>query len=167
MKIKVSEIDEEGLSLDLSEKIPSDALFKTEDPVSAHLEFFRQDGEVRIEGDINGTVMLQCSRCLEGINRDLRLKLNLVFLPSSETVREETHELERGETNTGFYSDDLIDLSDVVKEQLLLSLPMKPLCSHSCRGLCSVCGLNLNYESCDCDGEAVDPRFEKLGKLFT
>jgi uncharacterized protein len=67
---------------------------------------------------------------------------------------------------TGFYRGDELDLTEVTKEQVLLGLPMKPLCSESCKGLCPACGADLNLGPCGCGGKAVDQRFQALEKLL-
>ncbi len=75
------------------------------------------------------------------------------------------HEIQEDDLGTAFYRDETIDLGELVREQLYLALPMKPLCSDSCRGLCPHCGTNLNRGACDCRTEWRDPRFEKLRAL--
>jgi uncharacterized protein len=65
------------------------------------------------------------------------------------------------------YRDDKIDLTEVVREQLYLALPMKPLCREDCKGLCPVCGVNRNRETCTCQEVWVDPRMAALKKWKT
>jgi uncharacterized protein len=64
-----------------------------------------------------------------------------------------------------FYKDEVLDLGDIIREQFFLALPMKPLCRQDCQGLCPVCGLNRNRESCACRVEWIDPRLEPLKHL--
>jgi uncharacterized protein len=64
-----------------------------------------------------------------------------------------------------FYKGDEIDLGQLMREQFYLSLPMKPLCSPDCKGLCPQCGINRNRETCTCDTKWIDPRFEALKRL--
>jgi uncharacterized protein len=73
--------------------------------------------------------------------------------------------LERDELAVSFYRDGRIDLSHMVVEQIVLALPMKPLCKPDCRGLCALCGANRNLESCDCAPEESDPRWAPLKTL--
>ena len=61
---------------------------------------------------------------------------------------------------------DVIDLDEILREQIILALPMYPRCSPECRGLCPVCGIDLNQETCDCQRDEIDPRLAVL-KTFT
>jgi uncharacterized protein len=73
--------------------------------------------------------------------------------------------LEREELAVSFYLDERIDLSQMTVEQIVLALPMKPLCKPDCRGLCALCGANRNLASCDCAPEDTDPRWAPLKTL--
>ena len=75
------------------------------------------------------------------------------------------HEVKDDDLNVSFYKDDQIDLGEVMREQFYLALPMKPLCREDCRGLCPVCGVNRNRESCTCQAEWVDPRMDALRRF--
>jgi uncharacterized protein len=75
------------------------------------------------------------------------------------------HEIQEDDLSTAFYRDETIDLGDLVREQFYLMVPMKPLCSEACKGLCPQCGTNLNRGTCECRNEWHDPRFEKLKAL--
>ena len=70
-----------------------------------------------------------------------------------------------GDLETSYYSEDQIDLNELMREQFYLALPMKPLCRDECKGLCAVCGKNLNRETCDCKREWDDPRMAALRAL--
>jgi uncharacterized protein len=67
--------------------------------------------------------------------------------------------------STAYYSDNVIDLGQLMQEQCYLAVPMKPLCRETCRGLCPECGINLNTASCDCRQTWVDPRLAVLQDL--
>ena len=88
--------------------------------------------------------------------------------PSGERIAV-AYEREVGEDDLGvsYYKDDAVDLSEIVREQFYLALPMKPLCREDCKGLCPVCGKNRNREACTCQSEWVDPRLEPLKNLRT
>ena len=73
--------------------------------------------------------------------------------------------VEEDDLTTAFYENDAIDLGQLMREQVYLSLPMKPLCRDDCRGLCPVCGTNLNLSVCHCAREWDDPRFAALKAL--
>jgi uncharacterized protein len=87
------------------------------------------------------------------------------YQPSSEIPAEADRKVGEKDLDTAFYRDGVIDLRELVREQLYLQLPMKPLCRESCAGLCPVCGTNLNTGSCECSYEWEDPRLAPLKAL--
>ncbi len=120
------------------------------------------------------TLELSCSRCTEPFRVPVEAAFDLRYLPHRENVApgghakrdsKDEHEVQEDDLGTAFYRDETIDLGDLVREQLYLALPMKPLCAEACKGLCPLCGTNLNRGSCDCRAEWHDPRFEKLKAL--
>jgi uncharacterized protein len=90
---------------------------------------------------------------------------DLLFLPASVNTGPDDQEVADDDLGVSFYTDDVIDLRQLVREQCYLALPMKPLCREDCKGLCPVCGINRNREACSCDTAWVDPRFDALRKL--
>jgi uncharacterized protein len=76
-------------------------------------------------------------------------------------------EIEEDDLSTAFYENEEIDLGQLMREQFYLSLPMKPLCGPDCKGLCPICGTNLNRGTCECKREWDDPRFSALRELKT
>jgi uncharacterized protein len=120
--------------------------------------------EIELRGDLSTTVEVPCSRCLESVRVPVEVKYDLIYRPMSTIARAEEMAVPRGEEEIGFYEGDGLQLEDVAKEQVLLSLPMVTVCQGGqCRGLCPVCGANRNRESCDC-GKKADPRWEGLPK---
>jgi uncharacterized protein len=142
-----------------------------------------RDGVFRLEGSMSCRIELDCVRCLEPFPMELAEELDLLYLPQSANVApagdEGTAEkdaadalaelsgrgLEREELAVSFYRDERIDLSQMIVEQIVLALPMKPLCKPDCRGLCALCGANQNLASCECAPEDTDPRWAPL-KMF-
>ena len=121
------------------------------------------EGTLKNEDDIfvldaKGTtaVALQCDRCLAPIRKELCFEIKERF---AHTGRED----EETETFTG----DQIDLADFVKRGIIGELPMKAICREDCKGLCPVCGKDLNAGDCGCDTTYRDPRFESLRALFS
>ncbi len=167
MKITVSEIKEQGIDLDFTERLHPKDLLEAVGPVDAHLRIERRNEEVLVNGSIHGRVTLRCSRCLADFEQDLSIDIDLRYHPVGDLEKEEAYEVPKDEINIGFYSDDEIDVTQIVREQLILSLPMKPLCDERCKGLCPVCGADINVETCGCKDEAIDPRLESLKRLFS
>ena len=119
----------------------------------------------RIVGSISLKVRLQCSRCLEKYPFNLSSKLDLLYLPIEEMPSEAEVEFEDKAANVTYYREDKIELLELLQEQVLLALPMKPICSEDCKGFCPSCGTNLNVSSCECKAVSIDPRLEKLKKI--
>lgn len=100
-----------------------------------------------------------CDRCLEAFDRNLEAAFQLVFSKHTRDkfADDEYRFLDENETE--------IDLSADIRENILLVIPMKHICTESCRGLCPYCGINLNHETCNCNQPTVDPRWEILKTL--
>ena len=95
------------------------------------------------------------------INRDFDVQ----YQPSSEIPAEADRTVGEEDLDTAFYRDGVIDLRELVREQLYLQLPMKPLCQPECRGLCPSCGANRNVVACTCAQRPPDPRLAALRDL--
>lgn len=165
MKITVSEIPEEGLHVEEEEDIEAETS-GIATRARLNVDIKRTESDVYLSGDLTATLSLLCSRCLESFSRDVTFPLELEYRPVRELGGEETHELSRDEMDTGFYEDDELDLSEISSEQVLLNLPMKPLCAEACKGICPRCGANLNEETCGCDLGGVDERLKDLDKFL-
>jgi len=89
----------------------------------------------------------------------------LFYQPLPKGVKHEEERLKDDDTEIGFFEGEGLFLADVLKEQVLLSLPMKVICQSDCRGLCPSCGANLNHEECRCETHKSDPRLAPLARL--
>ncbi len=165
MKIVISEIPEEGIDVEFNENITLESA-KTVSPMHAVLNIRTIGSEVLVDGTVEGEVELQCSRCLNAYTMIVRQQINVVYESSEVINKEEHHKLKRDELDTGFYKNDTLDTDEVLVEQLLLSLPMKPLCSPECKGICPRCGADLNVSGCNCDVSEVDSRLKVLEQLL-
>jgi uncharacterized protein len=133
--------------------------------VSLSFRASKKGNQYRLIGRVGTPLELSCSRCLEPYQQAVQEDFDLLYLPHSENRGEGEIEVEDDDLGIAFYREDAIDLGQLVREQLTLSVPMKPLCSEACRGLCPVCGRNLNLGDCQCDDRWVDPRLEALRSL--
>src|SRR5512139_1018498 len=159
MKVVISEIPEEGMDLELTEPLVSDVM-KLLSPLQARLRIDKKGAEGLVTGVVSGDVELHCSRCLKNFSMALRSPMNVVYRPAEEITKEEhQHELRGDELETGFYRNDILDTDELMLEQVLLVVPMKPLCSPECKGICPKCGTDLNLDGCQFDGKETDPRF--------
>jgi uncharacterized protein len=164
MKIRIPDIPDEGLTLDIEESIDTNSVLS---PVSARLRIEKAGAEIMVRGDLRAEIKLICSRCLKEYNGKLTVPVDVVYHPVEE-LKDEAHlnEVKSEELDLDFYSGEEIDLLDLVKEQVELNIPMKPLCDDACKGICPKCGTDLNIRSCTCSVKDIDPRFESLKKLL-
>jgi uncharacterized protein len=164
MKIVITDIPDEGLTMDVEEKLALEEV-SSGSPVKGTIQVTKSDREVIVTGKVTSVLDLQCSRCLKGFRRPLDIPVNVVYHPIEE-IAEERHELKDDEMDMGFYRGEEIDLQELVREQVLLNLQMKPLCDENCKGICPNCGADLNAAACRCKTQQIDPRLEVLKKLL-
>ena len=135
------------------------------EPVSLMFDIFKGKAQFRLVGRTATVLELRCSRCLEPFRFSVDAPFELHYQPRATNAGEGEREIEEEDLSTAFYEDDTIDLGQLMREQFYLALPMKPLCQEDCRGLCTVCGTNLNRGQCDCKRESEDPRLAALKTL--
>jgi uncharacterized protein len=121
--------------------------------------------QIRISGELETKIELQCARCLESVVEDVERRFDLFYSPMPKVERPEEERLKDLDADIGFYEGDGLFLADVLAEQVLLAVPMKTICRSDCRGLCAACGANLNHEECRCETHATDPRLAPLARL--
>ena len=102
----------------------------------------RQAIEVRIRCRLKTEVGLPCSRCLEPVQFSVSTEFDQFYESNAEHPLHGEIALHERDTEIGFYSGDFIEVNDIAREQILLSLPMKPICREDCKGLCPHCGKN-------------------------
>jgi len=168
MLLDVAKIRESHLRIDRTDEpsvFGTDEDYRILEPVHLVADLRKDHEKVRIAGRVDTTLELECSRCLEGFRVAVHAPFDLLFLPAASEPALPEQEIEDDDLGTSYYRDGVIDLADVVREQLSLSLPMKPLCQEGCRGLCPECGTNLNSGACDCAPRWEDPRLAPLKAL--
>jgi uncharacterized protein len=143
---------------------PDDA-YEIVAPVRLEFEIHKDQERFRLVGSAVTELELPCSRCLEPYRLPVNATFDLRYHPASEMSQEEEREVEEDDLETSYYRDDQIDLNELLREQFYLALPMKPLCTEDCRGLCAQCGTNLNSGTCDCRTAQEDPRLAPLRQL--
>ncbi len=149
MAIKINDIPPEGLTLELGQQLD---LFDTGIKSTAFTAVLSikpiEGGVLHISGRVKSDPLLECSRCLEHFNFGIDTELSIDLAPMNSLGADGEHELVGSELDIEFYEGDEIEPRDVIKEQLLISIPMVPLHSPDCKGLCSVCGVDLNKAEC-------------------
>ncbi|MFC1532065.1 DUF177 domain-containing protein [Thermodesulfobacteriota bacterium] len=134
-------------------------------PLAVKIEIYRAGDKYALEGDLAGRLQIICDRCLDVYRLDLRFDFRQILaLPPPEMEKAEIELLEE-DMEIGFIRGEEIDLDDIIREQLYLSLPVKSLCQEECLGLCSICGSNLNDGDCQCKKEQGHPSLSKLKSL--
>jgi uncharacterized protein len=123
------------------------------------------DGEVRVQGHYTVEFSAPCDRCLVTARHPLDAGFDLFYRPASVIAYDEEIEIDEGEAEIGFYDGGGMELEDILREQILLALPMQRVCSEDCKGICPVCGKNRNQSACDCHTNAGDDRWRALGNL--
>lgn len=122
--------------------------------------------EYYCDGKLTGQAMLECSRCLEPYPAELSEKTDFIIC-SDDRLNSRDKDVVDDEDYVYFRGADLrVDLSAIVNQVMLLSLPLKPLCSENCRGLCPHCGVNLNVNKCGCQKKEPDARWQGLKDLL-
>jgi len=163
MRINIFDIPEQGLEQEFVLPVITDNKAKP-DTVSVRIKLLRFGKKILVDGSVKGVVLLKCSRCLNDFSRPVDLDFREEYTPADETELERDQELSDDELDISFYKGEEIDVTGIVKEQVLLEIPMKPLCNDDCRGMCSRCGADLNVQSCNCKEDHIDPRLAPLAK---
>jgi uncharacterized protein len=106
---------------------------------------------------VNTELLLQCSRCLEKFSYSVDFDLNEKFSSNPGNKDEDIILID----------SDNIDITEIIENSIIVTLPLKILCNENCKGLCQYCGKDLNNSTCNCDNKDVDPRLAKLKDLFS
>lgn len=118
--------------------------------------------DIRINGKLTVGVNAPCDRCLEDAAVSVDRSFDLVYLPVEEAKAGGEDEVEEDATEIGFYEGNGLQLNDVLREVVLLALPMQLVCRDACKGICPECGQNRNNVECGCQPHPSDDRWSKL-----
>jgi uncharacterized protein len=171
VRVSVSDIPEEGLSIDFHGKESAWEGLEGMDMASlpAGRLFLEKRGlDVFLRGQFTVAVRLPCGRCLEGFTFPLDLTFRHTLRPLDRELREVREvELVRDDLEYGCYEGDVVQLDRLIEEHLLLSLPMKALCRDDCLGICPRCGANRNDKDCGCSTRVGRGPFDALKDYFS
>ena len=117
---------------------------------------------ILVECSIETEVTVNCNRCLQPVHFSMHLGVIEEFLEEKAESRQD----KASEKDYNTYKGSILDIRNVIEENILLNVPMKTLCSDACKGICSICGADLNVSECSCIHEDIDPRMEKLRDWF-
>src|ERR1019366_4673434 len=121
--------------------------------------------DIRLKGRFAGKFEVPCARCVEPVEIPLAADFDLIFRPAAADSEAPERSITAPETEIGYYQKDSLLLEDVLREQVLLSLPVRTLCKPDCKGLCPHCGENRNQKECTCAERETDPKWAALGDL--
>jgi uncharacterized protein len=127
-----------------------DQIFGVSSPIISRVDIYKSGDKYVLEGDMAGVVSVRCDRCLGAYDHDIKTGFKLFFALPARSANKAEMELMEEDMETGFIDGETINLNDIFKEQLYLSLPIKSLCREDCPGLCPMCGADLNVEACRC-----------------
>lgn len=181
MRVKVDEIKDKGLELEealppaqLEEALAAAPGFKLAKAGPLKARFEKVGEEVLVKASIHLALEAPCKRCVEPVHFEQPVSFSLALVPANRLEREDVDEGEDdgGGARAGSFAFDdadhepfdgkAIEMYPIVREQLLLALPVAVVCREDCKGLCTVCGNNLNERECGCDRKPVDVRLLKL-----
>jgi len=128
-------------------------------------ELLDNTDEIRIKGNLTVAMEAECDRCLGQAVFPIDAQFDLFYQPMAEIAVEEEVAIDPGEAEIGFYEGDGLELEDILREQVLLMLPMQRTCRSDCKGICPVCGRNRNEVSCECRTHPGDDRWAALRNL--
>jgi len=134
-------------------------------PVLLTVSLKRSDRNIVMHGDIATDLCFDCSRCAEPRTMDFSHSFVRVFMARSHhsSLPSDFDESQRADFT--YFEGRTLELEPVAAEELVLALPPVPVCSMDCKGLCPICGRNLNNDACDCHVDVVDPRWRKLKEI--
>ncbi len=145
--------DEPGLEFSLASPIRG----------SVHVE--RHDGNILLQGRLQGELTTTCSRCLDTFTQPVLATFEMLIKMGSQPKLEAELELSAADLDEEYCAGDTLGLNAILREQILLALPLKPLCDENCLGLCRRCGANLNREPCTCQAQATVGPLAVLAQL--
>ena len=128
-------------------------------------ELAESTAEIAVSGHLSTTMEVACDRCLETTRMPVDADFRLLYRPASSEIASGEINLEDAESQAGFYEGEGLELNDVLREEILLLLPMQRVCREDCKGICPVCGQNRNLVECNCHLNVGDDRWAGLRNI--
>lgn len=140
------------------------------EPIKGDVTFNNAGSNIIVRGKFHTVVELECSRCLRVYKLPLDIpieeELPISGLPPWAEEEEEEEEELPEEEKEPLFVDNIFDLDELMRQSILVSVPIKPLCTEACKGLCPHCGVNLNEGKCECPPETEESPFGPLASLM-
>lgn len=153
-KVSKKEFD---IVLDLKELCDSYETYKVLEPFKVNITLKGIEDEIFLDGNVEGSIQLTCSRCLQHFSYNIQLELHEKLTNNPENKDDELI----------FINNDKLNLTEIVESNVIMSLPIQRLCKEDCKGLCAYCGCDLNFVNCNCQNFDIDLRLAKLKDLFS
>lgn len=172
MKVRIDHIRDTTRELSFSEPVESFSILMAmaeagecsfAGPVLTRLTAGREGDHYRVEGTVSVRLHQTCSRCLAAFEQELCSRFTIFFREGAPQAEDEEEvELEKQDLISATFTGEEIDLLPEIGEQVALAVPAKPLCAEQCKGLCPICGIDLNKEMCNCSRESLNLKFAAL-----
>jgi len=138
---------------------------KLKNAVEIRGELRKRIVQVDVKGEIFAEIETECSRCLLAADLKLKFPFEAAFVTAENYTQAKEAELKKDDLEVSIFNGDKIDVTELVREQILLNLPEQAFCREGCRGLCEKCGANQNLIDCKCEEKEIDPRWQGLREL--
>ena len=173
LQINLKTIPETGLPVVIDLGQEWFARWREEDPgldfagarITGLVHLSKHGRDLLVRGNLSGHLELACSRCLEFFVAPATIDFDLLLVPGPPTAGAADEELSLTDLDRDYYTGEIVDLESLLREQIILMMPLKPLCDETCKGLCPHCGANLRRETCTCPADAINSPFALLAKL--
>ncbi|MCA9755126.1 MAG: DUF177 domain-containing protein [Candidatus Eisenbacteria bacterium] len=136
--------------------------FEPEGPISFRARIYRIGDRMEIRGPVRTKVRQTCGRCLEPVVSEVEAEVRVFAEPPDSRDPREREEVREDDLGIVYHDGQSVDLTDEVRQVLLVEVPWHPTCREDCRGLCPRCGANRNGDGCACTEDPVDPRWRAL-----
>jgi uncharacterized protein len=172
MRFKIKDIGDDGLEVELpvtaawiDEQCPHLGARPGADGVVMRGVLEKSGDDVLLRGDVRGVLETQCARCLEEARVSLDIPLTVTFIEKDDSA--DGDDDDDDQDDVVYFDGGEIDLGLELRDEILLAMPINPLCEEGCLGLCPVCGGNRNAVPCDCEERqrAVTSKLSALGKI--
>jgi uncharacterized protein len=155
LRYKIKDIPAEGMVVDqpLEAALLKEALFGFDADLArtagaVHLDLNRTGEDVFVRGKLSATLGVSCASCLGPARVDVGSPINMIFRPEEDEDDEQVSEDPLDDLEIGHHDRKMLDLAPLLREQLILAVPMTVRCKEGCKGLCTTCGQNLNERDC-------------------
>lgn len=128
------------------------------EPLKVEGRVYNNGQSLTLEANVSGRMVTECARCLDEVEADVEFSVHELLSQREEGVDEDEDII--------LFDGYEIELDDIIADHFLMNISGRYLCSDNCKGLCPVCGQNLNHGECDCDNEYIDPRWQALADIM-